>query len=134
MATQTEIENIKTNVAVLHNEMENISKYFDKLDNTVDKMQELLASMHRMITLHEERIGIQLKSDEEFKKLFETRKKETDDGFKVLVQNLEEVNKKIWKLDLKRATIVGSIIMAAFILGPIISGYFQAYFSGRIIK
>ncbi len=139
-----EINEMKNDMSLLKKDIEVIGKYFDKLDTTVEKISELTTSMHRMIALHEERIGVQATADSEMRQLIEARRKETEEGFRSIEKKidsaianvatkLEEANDRIWKLDLKRGAMVGGIIVISFVLGPILNGYFQALF-GHVIS
>ena len=126
------MQELDTRISLLQNDFKNIEKYFQKLDNTVEKITELTSSMNRMIILHEERIVVQSKDDEELRKLIENRRIATEKGFELLSEKIDKANSRLWKLDLKRGTMVGAIIMLAFIVGPILSGFFQAYYQKLI--
>lgn len=128
-----DIFDIRLDVSLLKKDILLFGKYFEKLDTTVDKISDLTSSMHRMITLHEERINVQTKDDTILRGLIDSLEKKIDGVAQTLTAKIEDQNQKLWKLDLKRASIGGAVVVFAFILGPLLSGYFQSIFS-HIIK
>lgn len=143
--TQAQISELEKHVSSLQKDISVFTEYFGRMDKTVEKISDLTVSMHRMITLHEERITVQKKDDEDLHTLIELRKKETEESLRKieasiqdhvnkLTKKIEEQNQKLWKLDAKRGSILGGLIVIAFILGPALTGFFEAYFSGNFLK
>lgn len=142
---QSQITELEKNVSSLQKDVSLFTEYFGRMDRTVEKISDLTSSMHRMIVLHEERISVQKKDDDELRALIELRRKETEDAIKgietsiqehvtKLSRKIEEQNQKLWKLDAKRGTILGGLIVIAFVVGPMLTGFFEVYFSGNYVK
>ncbi len=115
-------------IIVLQHDMENVNNYCTKMDKTIEKIEELLHTMVRMVELHEERINVHVKDDDEFQvevlKSISELKTE-------LKEELSTHRKEIKKLNMLRYVVFGACSVILYIVGtalpPFISGWTQAF-------
>ena len=73
--------NQTTELELMKKDISNLTEFIKKIDSTVEKIGDLNSSMHRMITLHEERILVQKQDDEAIRALIENRREEQEKIF-----------------------------------------------------
>ncbi len=92
-------------VRVIQKESEMQNRLFVKLEETVVKIQDLTESMHRLITIHDERIRVQEKSLDLYRIEMKNEIKEIEDrttaGQNMLSIKIEAVETKIEAVELK---------------------------------
>lgn len=142
-AINKELSDIKTDVALLKKDISGIDQYAKNINVAVEKMSDLTSSLHRMITLHEERISQQTDDEislrsrfeqhlTEDKVSFEKIENKISDSERNLLSKLDSLHIKISKNDLSKSALSGGLMLLAFIIGPILSGYCEAYFQKLI--
>src|SRR5579859_3954572 len=90
-----EIFEMKSDINVLKRDVLLFGEYFKRIDTGMEKVGDLTNSMHRMITLHEERISQQFNEDRDLKQLIEQRRLETRDGFAEISKKIDDVVEKL---------------------------------------
>ena len=79
-----DIQDLRLKVGLLQKDVDQIGVLCEKLDITIEKMQELTSAMTKMLALHEERIEKQESRDIEIINMVEKRRTETEQGMKEL--------------------------------------------------
>jgi predicted nucleic acid-binding Zn-ribbon protein len=87
--------NIKLELGLLKKDIISVNEVCRKLDTTIDKLQELTASITKMLSLHEQRLEYQEKKDAELDKLIELRRTELLTDIKELHSRITTVNKEL---------------------------------------
>lgn len=93
-------EDLKTDVAVLKTEMENIQSMFTKLDTAIDKIATASGDISRILAVHDGQIGELVKDVEERRRLSE---KETELLHRRVSEMKDDVIAAIKEMD-KKAT------------------------------
>jgi hypothetical protein len=83
-----EIELLKKDVTVL-------ASLCQKLDTTIDKMQEIASNLSKMISLQEQRLELQEKSTKEIESTMEMRRIEHNNDIKELHSRITTVNREL---------------------------------------
>lgn len=92
------IHGIDLDVSVLKRDNEIQTKILDKLDRTVDGIHELAQSMHRMVSIHEEKFATQAETNDRVELLIEERRNETKEAMRLAVEKIEDVVKAVDEL------------------------------------
>ena len=74
------LSDMRLDLGLLKKDVASINGIFNKLDDTIDKLQELTMTMTRMISVHEHRLELQEKADDDLNKLIELRRTELQIG------------------------------------------------------
>jgi predicted phage tail protein len=85
------IHGIDLDVSVLKRDNEIQTKILDKLDRTVDGIHELAQSMHRMVSIHEEKFATQAETNDRVDLLIEENRKETKEAMTQAIEKIEAV-------------------------------------------
>lgn len=139
-STKTEIELLKRDVIV-------ISRLCEKMDDAIDKLQQVASDLSRIVSLQDQKIQIQEKINEEVEIALNTEKKEHITDIRELNHKInavnhdlsrkinqveltileklerqtEELSKKINTIDTWRYMIMGAIALAVFELGQLLN-------------
>jgi chromosome segregation ATPase len=84
-----ELDNLRLDVGLLKKDVETFTTIFNKLDVTIEKLQELSTNMTKMITVHQE------KMDQELAKLIEQRRSEFQMDIKDLHSRITTVTREL---------------------------------------
>jgi DNA repair exonuclease SbcCD ATPase subunit len=90
-----DIDNLRLDIGLLKKDVEIFTTIFNKLDVTIDKLQELSSNMTKMITVHEHRLEYQEKMDQELAKLIEQRRSEFQMDIKELHSRITTVTREL---------------------------------------
>ena len=138
---------LETKVKILEKELHDQSKIHDRLDIAIEKLTDVSNSIHRMLAVHEEKIANQQDAIFEAEQKIEVRRnelsKQIDDLHSRITTNTKEImtaaalqhtqqNKEIQKikeeivarvgvLEKWRHVLIGSSIVAGFILHKFIN-------------
>lgn len=138
-STRTEIELLKRDVGA-------ISRLCEKMDITIDKLQQVASDISRIVSLQEQKMQLQDKINEEVEQALERNQKEHITDIRELNSKINTVNddltrrinqvevsilqqidrqtdqlsKKINTIDSWRYMIMGGIALAVFILGQLL--------------
>lgn len=121
-------------VLVMQKELEQMSKFFDKLDAAIVKISELSTSMTKMLAVHDERLdqqqednararsSIETLANDVYRSLRESQEKIASQGYDItaLKKSDEEKTKVISDLNVWRWKIMGGAL-AISTIWPIIS-------------
>jgi putative ubiquitin-RnfH superfamily antitoxin RatB of RatAB toxin-antitoxin module len=144
--TQNQIFDIRSEVNLIKHDVSIFNKYFEKIDVTINKLGEITEQMHRLVSLHDDRIEIYRQDTNQIKILMEERRAETfhalnelekkfdDQGTKITtalsalkIEIIEKINSdqivannKIHKLDVWKSLIIGGAIVAGFLINEVI--------------
>jgi len=88
------LHSVKLDLELLKKDVTQISTICEKLDVTIDKIQELAATMTRMLSLHEQKIEKQEQNDKELFSLVELRRVELLSDIKELNTRVSGINKE----------------------------------------
>jgi uncharacterized protein YoxC len=94
-ALNEKIHGIDLDVSVLKRDNEIQTKILDKLDRTVDGIHELAQSMHRMVSIHEEKFATQAETNDRVELLIEERRNETKEAMRQAVEKIDDVVKAV---------------------------------------
>ena len=84
-----DIQEIKLDIGLLKRDANQIGILHQKLDKTVDKLQELTSTISSMLPLHEERLKRQEITDEELGRKIDRRKSEMLEEIKTLHHRID---------------------------------------------
>jgi chromosome segregation ATPase len=85
---RVEIELLKKDVSIM-------TTLWEKFDTTIDKMQEIAASLSRMVSLQEQRIETQESATKEVQSILEMRRVEHNNDIKELHSRITTVNREL---------------------------------------
>jgi hypothetical protein len=97
-----DVQNLKLEVGLLKKDIDQITILCEKFDLTIDKLNDLSASMAKMLALHEERIEHQEVEDKTLKDLLELRRQDT-------VKDIKEVHSRITTTDRELSSKIESM-------------------------
>ena len=86
---------VNTDVELIKKDISLITDVFKKLDTTIEKLEELTASMTKVLSLHEQKLEYQEKKDQELDKLIEQRRTELQSDIKELHSRITTVNREL---------------------------------------
>lgn len=86
---------LKLELGLIKKDITSVNDVCKKLDITIDKLQELTASITKMLSLHEQRLEYQEKKDAELDKLIELRRTELLTDIKDLHSRITTVNREL---------------------------------------
>lgn len=86
---------IKLELGLIKKDIISVNDVCKKLDTTIDKLEELTASITKMLSLHEQRLQYQEKKDAELDKLIELRRTELLTDIKELHSRITTVNREL---------------------------------------
>lgn len=89
---------LKLKVGILQKEQEHQQKYLDKIDIAIEKLEEISANTVKIIALHEQKMNLQEKVDNDLQEEIDTMSKEFQADY-------DELSKKINNLDKRTSTI-----------------------------
>jgi len=126
-----DLSKIKTDVALVQQQIAGFDKLFTKLDTTIDKISNLMETTNRMLVLHEERISNQIKENTVIHDLIETNKKENEHCIEEMKKEFGEkfttFNTRIQKLELVRYGAMLLIVILGTFAGPFLTAYFEHF-------
>lgn len=140
LSARTEIELLKRDVGA-------ISRLCEKMDITIDKLQQVASDISRIVSLQEQKMQLQDKINEEVEQALERNQKDHISDIRELNSKIntvnddltrrinqvestilhqmerqtEELSKKINTIDTWRYMLMGGIALAVFILGEILN-------------
>lgn len=143
MEAENNMDNIKTDVALLKHDIDRLGELFDKLDITIEKLTEVSSGINKMLAVHENRLGQQEEITRQIFLLIEERRKETsekmeklhtkiaqqrqevDDNIskrmKSIDEKLDKVTDLVNKLNLWKYMVIGGAGVAGFVVSFIVS-------------
>jgi predicted RNase H-like nuclease (RuvC/YqgF family) len=86
---------IKVQIESLKKDIENISTLNSRIDNAIEKLTDVSASIKSMLAVHEEKISRQELIDEVIFKKITERKEDIETVHKELTRELEQVEKRL---------------------------------------
>lgn len=86
---------VNTEVELIKRDVELSREVINKIDNAIDKLEELTASITKILSLHEQKLNYQEKKDEELNKLIEIRRNELTIDIKELHSRVTTVNREL---------------------------------------
>lgn len=136
---KVEIELLKRDVGMIH-------KLCEKFDVAIDKIQQVASDISRIVSVHEQRLYSQEKINVEVESTLEKHSKDNSADHRILNEKIASVNdllnhkieqtevkilneiatlktdlsKQITEIDKWRYTVVGAVMLVAFILSQII--------------
>lgn len=92
---EKDIGAVKLEIGLIKKDIVSVNEICKKLDTTIDKLEELTASITRMISLHDQKLEYQEKKDQELDRLIELRRTELLADIKELHSRITTVNKEL---------------------------------------
>lgn len=71
----SEISQMKTDLAVLRNDIDNIEGLFDRLDTTIEKLTEVSSAVNKILAVHESRLDTHEEKDREMSRMINEQDK-----------------------------------------------------------
>ena len=105
-------DDLSTLVSLIERDMTHVVSFFEKLDTTIDQMAEVSSDIKQIITVHEDRLNRQEKTNDD---LFEEIKE-------LRVENRlqhERIEKKINNLEKIRWMIIGACAIIGYTLSKV---------------
>ena len=103
MSDQIDIELLKKDVNIL-------TSLCEKLDISIDKMQEIASNLSRLVSLQQQRLEIQEKTTKEIESVLEMRRVEHNNDIKELHSRITNVNRELTeKIDKTENKILSEI-------------------------
>lgn len=93
----SDFQDLKLEVGLLKKDVVQIGVLCEKLDTTIEKVQELTSAMTKMLALHEERIEKQETREADLIKMVEQRRLEHDANFKEIHSRITTTDREIAK-------------------------------------
>jgi predicted RNase H-like nuclease (RuvC/YqgF family) len=131
---------IKVQIESLKKDIENISTLNSRIDNAIEKLTDVSASIKSMLAVHEEKISRQEQIDEVIFKKITERKEDIETVHKELTRELEQVEKRLL-LEIKAIRIdigsrVGMLEKYRWLImgGAIVIGWFIAINGHEILE
>lgn len=114
-----DINQMKTDIAVLNKDVSQIAGLFDRFDITIDKLSDLATSLRQLIAVHEERLEQHSRQIAMLAAAAEKRRGEYQ-------KSESQIYKELTKLQIKVAVFVvtASLITAWILKSGILSGLF----------
>jgi chromosome segregation ATPase len=111
---------VETDIALIKKDLENGNEIFHRLDKAIDRLSEVLTAMREVSVLQEQRIAFLENGLEDLYETMEKRnekldaikvelKKEFDNRFNNLEDNIGSLSKKIWMIT-GAALVIGYLI------------------------
>jgi len=86
---------VNTEVELLKKDITLINDVFRKLDTTIEKLEELTASMTKILSLHEQKLEYHERKDQDLDRLIELRRTELLNDIKELHSRVTTVNREL---------------------------------------
>lgn len=86
---------VDTEVELLKKDITLINDVFRKLDTTIEKLEELTASMTKILSLHEQKLEYHERKDQDLDRLIELRRTELLNDIKELHSRVTTVNREL---------------------------------------
>ena len=86
---------VNTEVDLLKKDITLINDVFRKLDTTIEKLEELTASMTKILSLHEQKLEYHERKDQDLDRLIELRRTELLNDIKELHSRVTTVNREL---------------------------------------
>ena len=90
-----DLNKLATDLQVLKNEVEQVASVNTKLDNAIDKLTDISASIKSMLAVHEEKLSKQEEIDKAIFNLIENRRIEFDTNYKELHARINKIHKEL---------------------------------------
>ena len=90
-----DLNKLATDLQVLKNEVEQVASVNTKLDNAIDKLTDISASIKSMLAVHEEKLSKQEEIDKAIFNLIENRRQEFDNNYKELHSRINKIHKEL---------------------------------------
>ena len=90
-----DLQKLATDLQVLKNEVEQVASVNTKLDNAIDKLTDISASIKSMLAVHEEKLSKQEEIDKAIFNLIENRRIEFDTNYKELHARINKIHKEL---------------------------------------
>ena len=91
----SDLNKLATDLQVLKNEVEQVASVNTKLDNAIDKLTDISASIKSMLAVHEEKLSKQEEIDKAIFNLIENRRIEFDTNYKELHARINKIHKEL---------------------------------------
>lgn len=109
-------------VAVLESKMQGYERYFEKLDESIEKLSEVSMGIKEMLIKHEGKLEERVLTEETLSYRLEIIKKESHEEHTELSGKVEKIEKKIDELMKWRWTAAGAILVIGLFIGHAIPG------------
>lgn len=141
METMEQYHELKTEIELVKRDVVSMTNVIEKLDVAIDKIGEVASSLNRMLAIHETKLEMAEKNDQEIYSMIEDAQKETDKDFGQLENRIQEsheillgeikklndemknhhelVSSRLTKLEQWRWILVGGAVVIGFILSRI---------------
>lgn len=86
---------LETEIAVVKNEVANMNTLFVKLDTAIDKLSDVANDISKMLAVHERRIELGEKTDNELFDLVEKRRQEMQSDVKEVHSRISTIQREI---------------------------------------
>jgi DNA anti-recombination protein RmuC len=100
MAPPAQASDDATRVALVEQQVGGMYSFFQRIEQSIEKMTETNSSIKELLAVHEQRLQQQENGVRTFYEVIEKRKEETDRGFEVLRKEIKEEIKEQY-MDLK---------------------------------
>ena len=90
-----DLNKLATDLQVLKNEVEQVASVNTKLDNAIDKLTDISASIKSMLAVHEEKLSKPEEIDKAIFNLIENRRIEFDTNYKELHARINKIHKEL---------------------------------------
>lgn len=82
------LEEVKVQLAVVENNVSQLTQILGKLDTTIEKMADISTSIKQLLAVHEAKLEISADMDKELQDLIETRRQESSANYERLHQRI----------------------------------------------
>jgi len=90
-----DLNKVSTELEILKAEVEDISKVTNKLDNAIDKLTDISASIKSMLAVHAEKLSKQEEIDKAIFNLLESRRIEQESKYEDLHARINKIHKEL---------------------------------------
>lgn len=109
-------------VAVLESKMESYERYFEKLDESIEKLSEISMGIKEVLIKHEGKLEERVLTEETLSYRLDLIKRESHEEHLELKAKVEGIEKKIEDLMKWRWTAAGAVLIIGLFIGHAIPG------------
>jgi hypothetical protein len=110
-------------VAVIESKIQGYEKYFEKLDESIEKLSEVSVGIKEMLIRHEGKLDERVLSEENINLKLEEIKKESHEEHKALENKILDIEKKIEDIFRWKWTAAGAILIVGLLIGQVFPDY-----------
>ena len=107
-------------VAVLESRMQGYEKYFEKLDESIEKLSEVSVGIKEMLIRHEGKLEDRVLTEETLAQKIEDLKKESHEEHTTLEHKISSMESKIEELFKWRWIAAGAILVIGLFIGQVV--------------